>query len=271
MGQFHAYEWVAVSYFLYLIVTAIAIPALPRAHRARVISVAFFMIIFAASLATIGAFWMQVLRLWVPLAYLVVGYWLPAQLVVGPNARFERILVAIDNVWFGPRGLATFREHAPRAVVGALELAYLACYPLVPLGFATLAMAGYTPAISDRFWTAVLGAALPCYGLLPWLPTRPPRAIERVVVDSGSPIRDMNVRVLRDVSVGWNTFPSGHAAASIATALAVGSYFPIAGIMFAIVATGICVGSVVGRYHYAADAVAGIVLAVAAFAFATTL
>jgi membrane-associated phospholipid phosphatase len=76
------------------------------------------------------------------------------------------------------------------------------------------------------------------------------------------------VRVLRSVSVGWNTFPSGHAAASVATALAVGARMPVAGAVFGVIAIAICIGSVTGRYHYAADAAAGVVFAVAAFAFA---
>ena len=80
-----------------------------------------------------------------------------------------------------------------------------------------------------------------------------------------SSIRKLNLAVLDRASVQWNTFPSGHTAASLATALAVGSDMPLAGMMLGVVAVSIASGSVVGRYHYAADAIAGAAVAVLAF------
>ena len=71
--------------------------------------------------------------------------------------------------------------------------------------------------------------------------------------------------VLNRASVQWNTFPSGHTAASAATALAIASDSPVAGFAFAAIAVSIAAGSVVGRYHYAADAITGGVAAAAAF------
>jgi undecaprenyl-diphosphatase len=71
--------------------------------------------------------------------------------------------------------------------------------------------------------------------------------------------------VLDRASVQWNTFPSGHAAASLAAALAVGADMPIAGMAIASIAISIAVGSVVGRYHYAADALTGAGVAMLAF------
>jgi membrane-associated phospholipid phosphatase len=92
--------------------------------------------------------------------------------------------------------------------------------------------------------------------------------MENTQAANATAVRGINASVLRAVSVGWNTFPSGHAAASIAVALAVGARMPVVGAVFGAIAISICIGSVTGRYHYAADAAAGVVLAVAAFAFA---
>jgi membrane-associated phospholipid phosphatase len=77
--------------------------------------------------------------------------------------------------------------------------------------------------------------------------------------------RRVNLRVLGVASVQLNTFPSGHAAASLATALAVGARLPIAGLLLGLLALAIALGSVAGRYHYAADALAGAALAIVAF------
>ena len=203
-----------------------------------------------------------------PLVYLLVGYWLPALLVRDPNCPLERWLLDFDNRLFGTGGLERFEKRAPRVLVEYLELAYLLCYAVVPAGFGWLVLAGYADQ-ADRFWSIVLLAAFLCYGLLPWIPTRAPRALER---DRGvwrSAVRRLNLAVLGRASVQWNTFPSGHTAASLATALALGSVVPVAGVVFGIVAVSIAAGSVAGRYHYAADAIAGALVAIVAFVMAT--
>jgi membrane-associated phospholipid phosphatase len=72
--------------------------------------------------------------------------------------------------------------------------------------------------------------------------------------------------VLDRASVQLNTFPSGHVATSVAAALAVTASWPLAGCALGLAAFGITVASVVGKYHYGADALAGIVVACIAFA-----
>jgi membrane-associated phospholipid phosphatase len=223
------------------------------------------MIVSTAAAVAIAVFGMPHVM---PLVYLLVGYWLPALLVCDPNRRLERWLLELDNRLFGTGGLERFEKRAPRVLVEYLELAYLLCYAVVPAGFAWLVLAGFADQ-ADRFWSIVLLAAFLCYGLLPWLPTRAPRALER---DRGvwrSAVRRLNLAVLGRASVQWNTFPSGHTAASLATALALGSVVPVAGVVFGIVAVSIAAGSVAGRYHYAADAIAGALVAIVAFVMAT--
>jgi membrane-associated phospholipid phosphatase len=79
------------------------------------------------------------------------------------------------------------------------------------------------------------------------------------------------LNVLGRVSHGWNTFPSGHVAVAVAAAVSVAAVSPAAGVLFLIVAAGITVGSVTGRYHYVVDALTGVLVAVAAWALASTL
>src|SRR4029077_18455969 len=187
--------------------------------------------------------------------------WLPALLVTSTNQAFELRLLTLDRRWLGTDDVTTISERAPRPVSELLELAYLFCYPMVPIGFACLYVAGLRQE-SDRFWTAVLLAVFGCYGVLPWLPTRPPRAIERAPMRSAGPVRRVNLRVLGLASIQLNTFPSGHVAASLATALAVSAGLPFVGFLLLLLAIAITLGSVVGRYHYAADALAGTALAI---------
>jgi membrane-associated phospholipid phosphatase len=246
---------VTAAYFAYLAGMALWAPVSPqRKAQVFVISMMALLAIFIIGMPHI-----------MPLAFLLIGYWLPALLVREPDLRFEQRLLNFDCRLFGAGGLEQFERRAPRLLIEYLELAYLLCYAVVPAGFACLLLAGHDPDAIDRFWSIVLLASFVCYGFLPWMPTRAPRAIEPRGA-MRSTIRELNLAVLNRASVQWNTFPSGHTAASLATAFAVGIYMPLAGVVLGVIALSIAAGSVAGRYHYAADAIAGAVAAIVAFA-----
>jgi membrane-associated phospholipid phosphatase len=96
--------------------------------------------------------------------------------------------------------------------------------------------------------------------MLPWIQTRPPRALEPEPPWRSS-VRAFNRRLLGTASIGVNTFPSGHAAEALAVALlVVDGPVSVAATMF-VVAGSITAGAVLGRYHYAADALAGYLVA----------
>lgn len=252
-------EWITLAYFAYLAVAAAVVRSIDRQQRLRVLAMAIAVLIAVLTIATFGTaatLW----RDWMPLIYMVIGYRLPALLVSRTNQVFERSLLALDHRW----RVHTINARAPGLVIELLELAYLCCYPMVPIGIACFYFAGLREE-SDRFWTAVLLAVFGCYGLLPWLPTRPPRAIEGAPMRSPGLVRRVNMSVLGVASVQLNTFPSGHTAAALAIALAVGAVLPLAGLLLGLLALAIAIGSVVGRYHYAADALAAAGLALLGF------
>jgi hypothetical protein len=198
----------------------------------------------------------------VPATLLLVGYWLSGLLFIRPDADLERWLQRVDKV-FLTRALASYKR-APRLITEYFELSYLLVYVSVPAGAATLALAGHADQI-DRFWTVVLFAEFVCYGMLPWIQTRPPRVIEPTL--SGAPdavLRALNHRIVNRASIQANTVPSGHAAGAFATAFAVSSVMPAAGAIFLTAAISIAMATVLGRYHYTVDTVLGVLVAVAA-------
>jgi membrane-associated phospholipid phosphatase len=262
-------EWVALAFFLYLAAAAFLMRP-PADRKRRVIARALLIAAFILAMAVPSGDVAARARDWLPLVYLLLGYWLPAHLIECTNPRLERMLLEFDRRLFGADGLARFANRAPRLVIELLELAYLFCYPVLPLGFIWLVLGGF-PEEGDRFWTSVLLAGFCCYGLLPWLPTRAPRAIEETAPRGRSSIRALNLDILNRASVQLNTFPSGHTAASFAAALAVGAHLMSAGAVLGAIALGIAIGSVVGRYHYAADAITGAAVALAAFALSAVL
>jgi len=132
----------------------------------------------------------------------------------------------------------------------ALVYVYVLVYVTLPAGAVTLLLAGRQVDVA-RFWTTVLAAEFTCYGMLPWLPTRPPRSLQGPSRQPppASHVRVLNLGIANRASIQVNTLPSGHAAGAVATALCVGSSVPDAGVWFLILAASITVATVAGRYH----------------------
>jgi membrane-associated phospholipid phosphatase len=178
-------------------------------------------------------------------------------LFVAPMPRAERLLLGIDRTLRVKRLAAA----APRPLAEFLEVAYAGVYPVIPIALAIHLTALDAPDAS-RFWTVILVTDYICFGMLPWVQTRPPRALEE-----GAPwrarFRTFNLRLLGKASIHANTFPSGHTAEALAAALlVVGAPAPVVIWMF-FNALSISAGAVFGRYHYAADALAGWAVAAA--------
>lgn len=201
-----------------------------------------------------------------PALFLVASYWLSGLFFTGPMPAVEHVLLRVDR-WLFPRlGLARLAAGGPRWVLEGLELAYLLVYLMVPAGAFVLAAAGHAEAL-PRYWAVVLAAALASYAMMPWVQTRPPRAIEAEDPLRGRTLwfRTVNLAVLSRGSHQANTVPSGHAAAALAAALSVAEALPAAGAAFVTLAMAIALATVVGRYHYAIDTGLGLVLAAAAW------
>jgi hypothetical protein len=254
-------ETVAAVYFLYLILP-VAVAAISRRRKIQLAGAALGLVAFTSVLAALPprAGW-TIVRDWAPGVLLLAGYWLPGALFRWPNLQAESRLLALDRrVFRTAPGDVPFREIAPY-VRGYLELAYLFCYSLVPLALA-LIYRGSNPTRAgdvDSFWSTVLVSVFICYGLLPWIPTRPPRALEPALPLRG--IRRLNSLVLRHASVQVNTFPSGHVAAAVAATIEVARHSAWGGAAVGVVAASIAAAAVVGRYHYLADVVLGGIVA----------
>jgi PAP2 superfamily len=188
-----------------------------------------------------------------PPALLLLGYWTSGLLFVAPMPRAERVLSELDRAL----GIQTIAGRCPRPLVELLEFAYAGVYPLVPVAAFIAFRSGVT---ADRFWTTILITDYICFAMLPWIQTRPPRALG-FPVPWRSVWRPVNERLLDAGSVQVNTFPSGHAAEGLALALLVlDAPAPLVIWMF-FNAAAISAGAVLGRYHYAADAFAGWIVA----------
>jgi membrane-associated phospholipid phosphatase len=247
-----AYEWLVVVYFSGLTAAA----WLTRVRRPGRLHLSILGAVLAL-IALGAAIWPRSwVRAWVPHLYLVAGYWMPALLALRvEESAFERWLARSDS------RCRRMLPAVPRLFVPLVELAYLFCFPLVPLAFVIVWLMGGPPDV-ERFWLAVLLAGYACYVSLPWLISRPPRFREHQVERPG--LARFNEFVLARVSHRLNTFPSGHVAVGAAAAAGVAGVSPLAAGAIGVVVVAISVGAVAGRYHYVLDVVLG--LAVAAVA-----
>lgn len=254
---------VTLGYALYLAALAWLLPRFTNARAAAIVAV-----IVAAGLAWLWP-WASTSAVgeavnWVlaPSAALLGAYRASGAFFVRPSEVLEQALMRIDRALLDRSGfLAAFYTAGP-AVHASIELLYLCVYAVVPLGAAVLLLAGRLESLAP-YWTTVFVAELSCYAALPWLQSRPPRALDQPGVrDQPGAVRGLNLALLRHGSIQANTFPSAHAAGAVAVALSVHSAMPGAGLVFLIVAAGITLATVLGRYHYAADSILGVLVAI---------
>ena len=237
------------------------------------------------------------IRDWLPALLMLLAY-RESGLFIKPDPahRLDHLFILWDQTVLHSRWVEGLLDSCAPWLQHYLELCYLLCYPLVPLGFAALYLA--RPATGaprqprgtslgtdlyhqhlrltvmfDKFWTAVLLATLFCFAIYPFFPLTPPRMLFNDVPGPPVPplLRHMNLWVLDRLSVQACVFPSAHAAAVTGTALAVRAYRPRLGILFCVVALSVAAATVYGRYHYAADAAAGVLVGIVAFAVSSRI
>jgi len=250
------YEWISLVFYAAFAALAWRRP-LPLRRRSLVTAIAFVGIAGILRLRSTAA------RDWLPLAFIPLAYWQTGQFLLPFNNWFQSKLESFDRKHLG-------RRSPP--FMWLLELCYLFCYPSVPLGLVALYLSGMGR-FAEEFWNVVLPAAYACYATFPFVQTLPPRAIERDTSwqPQQTSLRNLNLFVLRHVSIQANTFPSGHVAASLAVALELLSHLPPAGFLFLLLSIAIAAGAFWGRYHYGLDVLLGALLAVASFLTAGNL
>ena len=259
-------ELIGLAYLVYLSTAALLV-RLPAARRIAVWLAAAFVFVAAMAIGARSSAWIVlVLRDWFPGLVILIAYFATGAFYVAPSPRVEAWLIGWDDRLIGNRSF----ESVPSVLRVYLDLVYDFCFLLIPAGFAFLLWVGGAK-WADRFWTLVSAAEYAAFGTLPWLQARPPWAIEARRAQDQTAMRRFSLRWVRRTTIGANTFPSGHASGSLAVALALVPVAPWAAAVFAVLAVSIAVASVVGRFHYAIDAITGLLLALGLWALLTTL
>jgi len=222
-------------------------------------------------------------RDWLPLLLILVAY-RESGLFIRPDTthHLDQVFVSWDRYLLGNRWVREVVSAGGVWLAGYLEIAYLLCYPLAPLGLGAIlrwiqrqgrpslalegrqsGAVGVSNAV-DHFWTSVLMAAFFAYAVFPFFSLTPPRVLYHdLPPPSPSLFRGANLWILDRYGVQASIFPSGHVAVVTATALGVQRVRRRLGLLFLWAAFSIAVATVLLRYHYAADALTGLVVGAA--------
>ncbi|MGA8304271.1 MAG: phosphatase PAP2 family protein [Candidatus Acidiferrales bacterium] len=261
-----ASEWIQIIFAIGIGLLAWMRP-LEMRRRLRIALLAIIVpaAIFLARFALHG-FAGSVVRDWLPAALLLIPYWQAGQFFTGPDERIQKWLAQMDeNVLRVLKRIIGSNENGGWARY--FETAYLMCYPLVPVGLATLYL-GHHRATVDFYWIVVILASDICFAVTIFVPAMPPRLVPGRTAEfavAANEVRKLNLEVLNRGSIQAITFPSAHVASTTAVALVLTRFLPLTGAIFLVVAVSIAVGAFLGRYHYFLDVALGAIEAVAVF------
>ena len=151
-----------------------------------------------------------------------------------------------------------------------LELCYVLVYAVGPVSIAALFWSRRRDHIS-RFWFAYMAGTLGAYALFPFFPSEPPRT---VFAGADLPhiitlIRRLNLWILGGYGIHSSVFPSAHVSSAFSAAWGLLATIPEkkwVGSLMAAYAVSVAIATIYGRYHYAADAVAGFAVSLLAIA-----
>lgn len=258
-------EWILGGYFLYTLVLTFVIPlSVGLRVQSAAASVTALAILYRLARFPAGyvpASWRNVLPVFgVLLAYKQMGWFArPAG-----NHELEDAWVEWDRLLLESWGLKDGIESLGPVLPSLLELAYLCTYVVGPAGLLVLLAYGRMER-ADRFLAFYVASAVVSYSLYPFFPSEPPRTVypEELLGEHGSVFRDLNWWILGLGGIHTSVFPSGHVSSSFGAAFGLLFSLPERrryGIAASVLASGIAIATVYGRYHYAVDALAGLVV-----------
>jgi membrane-associated phospholipid phosphatase len=265
-------EWIVLGFFAYLAAISPWFTERPDLHHQpieRLVGVAALIALLVALQRTRISKVMDCIRDWIPLGLTLAAFrsmelFIPAHFI----HHYERIWVGWDQVLLGNWGLRHAIESLGWLIPGYLELCYLLVYGVGAYCLLILYFANHRRGI-DAFYAVYLAGTLGAYALFPYFPSQPPRIlypqIDPPTVDTI--LRQWNLWILRNGTIHSSVFPSAHVSSAFAAAWAMFLVMPSRkrygwGLLF--YALSVSVATIYGRYHYAADAAAGIGISVAA-------
>ncbi|MFN7931917.1 MAG: phosphatase PAP2 family protein [Bryobacteraceae bacterium] len=265
-------EWVLLGYYVYCMVCSIVMPV-----RAGVMPVTL-----ALNTLVIGGLLLlaytenlrhkrtlSIMRDWYPLplmllAYREMGWFAPTH----HTNELERGWIVYDRLLLNDWGLRALIEATGPLLPSILEISYSLVYAIAPFCMAWLYHRHRVERMNSFLTTFLLGIFL-SYLLFPFFPSEPPRTVFPGEDLPGilTIFRRFNLGLLGNYGIHMSVFPSAHCSGAFAAAFAMRRVLreePWVWRCLLVLAASIATATVYGRYHYAADAAAGVAVAVIA-------
>jgi membrane-associated phospholipid phosphatase len=263
--KFRTSEWVLIFFFAYVAAVSPFFPERPvlkyRPVLVLAVVVALFWIMARAEQSRFAKA-VSIVRDWLPLV-LTLGAFREMELFL--PVRFEH---SFETAWIRWDDLLLRQWHARSMIetLGTLipfllELCYLLVYGI---GFFCLALLylEHRRSDTDRFLTIYLIGTLVAYALFPYFPSEPPRIVFPYVDQPQITTwaRSLNLWILKVGTIHVGVFPSAHVSSAFSAAWGILLLFPKQkrfGFGLLLYAASVSLATVYGRYHYAADVLAG--------------
>ena len=271
-------ECVLVAYFVYCSAVAAVRPVIP-AVRAVTLLFNLYLVASYAVVAYAGrrrkSVTLEVARDWLPLFLLLLAYremgWFALPHTGHP---LEQAWVVWDRMALRGGARAAIECLGP-FLPSLLEISYSLVYALGPFAVAML----YCYRRRERADAFLLGLSLGvllCYVQFPLWPSEPPRTVfpGEDFPSYDTVFRRFNWWLLGGYGMHTSVFPSAHVAGAFSAALGMRRAMPEHAWVWRVLlgmAALIGTATVYGRYHYLADAVAGLLMALVAAALASWL
>jgi membrane-associated phospholipid phosphatase len=209
---------------------------------------------------------------WAPLLLIPLLYKELAVLnrAVHGGTYFDDIVIGWEQALFGGQPSRDWAAAMPQlALSEPLHFAYLSYYVIIFVPPLLLFLRGRRAAFRTGVFALML-SFFAHYLFFIYFPVQGPRYLfppPSGDLSSGF-FFQLAHRVLEVGSAQGAAFPSSHVGVSVTQTLVVGRFLPRATPIFALLTIGLALGAIYGGFHYATDAVAGVVLGAAAFAAA---
>jgi membrane-associated phospholipid phosphatase len=271
-------EWVLAAYFTYVTALALALPVQPGVRVRTVVVNGLLLCCYAVLLQarfrdTLAA---EHLRNWIPLALMLLAYKEVGWLAPATHLhRLEQSWIVWDRMALREWRLRYAIESTGPIIPAVLETCYLLVYALPAFSMTMLYLFRKSQRADSLLVIYLLGLFL-SYIQFPFWPSEPPRVVfpgeDAPTVETA--IRQFNQWILGGYGIHTSVFPSAHVSGAFAAAFGLKRVlgerpWVYRGVF--VYAALVAIATVYGRYHYAADAVAGVAVAIVAAALGRTL
>jgi membrane-associated phospholipid phosphatase len=212
--------------------------------------------------------WIGVARDWLPIAGIALVYWEVARLNdLFTTGYHDRLILRMEAALFHSQPSLVLRQLLPwKPLSEYLHFGYFAYYTLLPALAGALYLEGRREAYRYTL-TVVLAVFFVCYLIFivfpvagPWYVFQRPSAGEM-----GWLFPQMEHAVLNAAASQGAAFPSSHVAAALALWLLARRFSRGTFIAFSFIVPALVLGTVYGGFHYATDALAGLLIGLAGY------